>query len=132
LGLAVATAVCGGAPQTSEYVFVQDVGRFVGIDRGGVLYLGKLDAEGNFVQHEVYPGGKPLSAIPAYAPLTFFGTKPKQVYEYRSGRLIKGELTPDANFIPAIGSTVIGFEDYQYSPTAIPIWNLPGYFSKKD
>jgi hypothetical protein len=31
-----------------------------------------------------------------------------------------------------IGSAVIKFEDYQYTPDAIPIWNLPAYFLRRD
>jgi len=38
----------------------------------------------------------------------------------------------DGNFVPELGSKVIKFEDYKYEPDAIRIWNLPGYFMRRD
>ncbi len=52
------------------------------------------------------------------------------VYEYRSGRLIKGELDKEGNFLPDLPGKVIDFKDYRYSKTAIRIYNLPGSFVK--
>jgi hypothetical protein len=63
--------------------------------------------------------------------LTMNMGKSRQRYEFRSGRLIKGEFDADNNFVPEAGSTVISFKDYIFTPDAIPIWNLPGKFVKK-
>jgi uncharacterized protein (TIGR03067 family) len=38
----------------------------------------------------------------------------------------------EGNFVPEVGSTIIKFEVYKYDLDAIPIWNLPGTFMKKD
>ncbi|HEY8505421.1 MAG TPA: hypothetical protein VIL46_12630 [Gemmataceae bacterium] len=42
--------------------------------------------------------------------------------------LVPGELQPDGRFVPEAGGTIIPFADYEYRPTAPPIWNLPGRF----
>jgi hypothetical protein len=114
------------APEV-KFVFVQDTDRRVAIDRGDVELIGKLDEAGNFtekfkhVKHTFYSG-------PLYYRINSTDGKPRKVYEFRSGRLIKGELDTSGNFVPEVGSTVISFKDYKYSPDAIPIWNLPGKF----
>ena len=52
-------------------------------------------------------------------------TDPEEVYEFRSGRLIKGMLQESGNFIPELGSKIIDFKDYV--PNRQPrIYNLPG------
>jgi hypothetical protein len=55
----------------------------------------------------------------------------KNVYEFRSGRLIKGEIDAKGYFIPEIGSKVIDFKDYRYRKDGPRIWNLPGRFEKR-
>jgi hypothetical protein len=139
MGLVYTAAVgllIGYHPPEPEYVFVPDTTRWVMIERWvgkeprTVLLRGKLDAEGNFVQHAKYESII-LSCPPGCTLINSPGDSPKPVYEFRSGRLIKGQLMPDGNFVPDVGSTVIHFQDYRYSPDAIPIWNLPGYFKKK-
>jgi hypothetical protein len=37
----------------------------------------------------------------------------------------------DGTVVPDISPTVIRFTDDRYSPAAVPIRNLPGYFTKK-
>ena len=37
-----------------------------------------------------------------------------------------------AGFIPDVKKPVIGFADYVYTPQATPIWNLPGYYMRRD
>jgi len=69
------------------------------------------------------------SGIPATELLN--GRPEKNVYEFRSGRLIKGELDAKGHFIPEIGSKVIDFKDYHYRPDGPRIWNLPGRFEKR-
>jgi hypothetical protein len=54
------------------------------------------------------------------------------VYEFRSGRLIPGDIDDDGNFIPTVGGKIIDFKDYRYGPKAPKIYNLPGKFVKKE
>jgi uncharacterized protein (TIGR03067 family) len=131
---------CAPAPAPEEYVFVRDTDRWVGmvkkeirkgkISTAEIRLVGKLDANGDFTQ--VYRFETPPSMSPNYTLINLPGPKPKKVYEFRSGRLIKGELTTEGNFVPETSSTIIKFESYEFSPDAIPIWNLPGTFMKKD
>src|ERR1700687_3858084 len=121
---------CGPAPPPEEDVFVKDSDSWVAIGKVQVRLVGKLDANGEFTQTHRYEVGH--SKAPPYTLINFPGPKPKNVYEFRSGRLIKGELTTEGNFVPETSSTIIKFEDYEFSPDAIPIWNLPGTFMKKD
>ena len=39
---------------------------------------------------------------------------------------------PNGDFVPEIGSKVTRFADFKYSPEAPRIWNLPGYFLRRD
>src|SRR5258708_4917779 len=121
---------CAPAPLAEDYVFVKDTERWVGILRGKIRLVGKLDANGDFTQTYRLKG--PSSMMPPYSLINFPGPKPKKVYEFRSGRLIIGELTTEGNFVPEVDSTILKFEDYKYAPEAIPIWNLPGSFMKKN
>lgn len=50
---------------------------------------------------------------------------PEHVYEYRSGRLIKGLLHKTGNFVPELDSTVLDFKDYDPLRNS-RIYNLPG------
>jgi hypothetical protein len=115
-----------------EYTFVENTSRDVGVVRGQLLLVGKLDAAGNFVQSRQFPLGKPWSADGPMVMIINDYSVHKKVYEFRSGRLILGELADDGSFVPAAGSAVIKLEDYRHGPDAIPIWNLPGYFMKKE
>jgi hypothetical protein len=128
----ITLGIFGAGPSLDdEYVFVQDTERYVGVFRGQDFLLGKLNAEGDFIQTARYARDARLSQIPHYTGLNGLREKPIKAYEFRSGRLIKGELGTDGSFIPEAGSTVLLFKDYHYSPDAIPIWNLPGRFEKK-
>jgi hypothetical protein len=70
--------------------------------------------------------------MPKAKPINIWtGTRVK-CYEFRSGRLILGETLEDGRFVPEIGSEVIDFKDYKYSPSAIRIYNLPGSFVEVD
>jgi hypothetical protein len=53
------------------------------------------------------------------------------VYEYRSGRLVSGNLDTDGNFLPDVGAPVTDFQDYRPVPGARRIYNLPGRFVEK-
>jgi hypothetical protein len=132
LMIAVCVFTSGGAPvPVEQFEFVPNTARTVGFRRGGDMHFGTLDAAGNFQEQGRHQVFKPTSAsVPNY---TLIGAAPgRPVYEFRFGRLIKGAMDKSGNFIPEAGSVVLRFEDYRYSPTAIPIWNLPGYFKKKD
>ena len=103
------------APPPEPYVFVPDVSRLVGIYRGDLLLVGRLDAAGNFLQTERYKRGE----------------APKRAYEYRSEMLFRGVLDAEGHFVPEAGSKIIRFQEYKYDPDGPPIWNLPGRFVKR-
>src|SRR5262245_38136398 len=122
-----------GAPVPhEEYVFVQDLNRLVAVFQGKNELVGTLDADGNFLQLYRHQRGASVNHIPPSTPINFVLDKPKDVLEFRTGRLIKGQMTPKGSFVPELGSKVIRFEDYRYGPGATPIWNLPGYFKRVD
>jgi hypothetical protein len=116
-----------GQPK-ERYVFVENTDRWVEVHRGERVLLGKLDKNGDFVLEYNFRKGQPwnLGFVPTI--ITFPGMKPKKAFEFRSGLLIPGELQPDGRFVPEAGDKIISFKDYEYSPTARPIWNLPGVF----
>lgn len=119
-----------GEESGSEYVFVPNTDRRVGIIRGNLRLCGHLDTAGNFRELFRLKHGQPTSGGAWSETINWAGGS-RPVYEYRSGLLIKGEIHEDGNFVPEVGSTVIRLEDYRYSPDAIRIWNLPGWFVKK-
>lgn len=135
LGLSL---LAGGVPSDKklgevEYVYKQDLKRHVGLYRKGFVHLGHLDAQGNFLLDRKYSPfrfGSVPSGMPPYELIN--GKTGAQVYEYRSGRLIKGFLNSSGDFILDVGSRVIRFEDYHYSKDAPRIYNLPGKFIPKD
>lgn len=49
----------------------------------------------------------------------------EEVYEFRSGRLIKGTLQKTGNFVPELGSRILDFKDYD-PLSKRRIYNLPG------
>src|SRR5204862_8342563 len=89
--------------EDDQYDFVPNTERFVAIARGTSLFIGKLDSAGNFTQDCRWVGlkvGQKLGRLPAMELLTLRTLGSESVYEYRSGRLIKGELDKEGNFIP--------------------------------
>jgi hypothetical protein len=121
-----------GHQGADEYEYVKDTNQYVAIFRGEFRSIGKLDAAGNFDPDPRYhnvQGG--LSSVPAFIVLNRLHPRKERVYEYRSDRLILGELDEKGNFVPEIGSKVIEFKDYQYKKGAVRIYNLPGYYVKK-
>jgi len=132
--LVVSLAVSTPLPPEPNYQFVEDTTRFVGIERGKALVIGKLDRGGNFTADPRWQGltvGQPLSRVPPFQVLNFRRPGWIHVYEYRSGRLVKGELDDQGNFVPDLGSKVIDFKDYRYRSDGIMIYNLPGRFVQK-
>ncbi len=124
----------GAPPPQPEYRYVENTERYVGVHRGRQVFIGKLDHAGNFIRD---PGWDPLrlgagaSSVPPYDMINFRRPGLIHVYEYRSGRLVQGELDEQGNFVPAIGSKVIDFKDYHYGKDAPRIYNLPGRFEPK-
>ncbi|HSQ58725.1 MAG TPA: hypothetical protein VLM40_23590 [Gemmata sp.] len=118
-------------PPKGRYVFVQNTDRWVGVVRGNWHLVGKFDANGEFLQDMKLKKGQSYSAgIPPHGIINSSGhaTLSRKVYELRSGVLVPGEILPDGSFVPETGGKIIPFKDYNYSPTATPIWNLPGAF----
>jgi hypothetical protein len=124
-------------PSRAEYVYVEDPKAWVVMQRGGLRYWGHLDAAGNFLpdrNRTPYPVDGPLISG---APLARFANFPRggqeeQVYEFRSGRLIKGTLNKQGDFVPDAHAKVTSFGDYYYHSKAIRIYNLPGKFVAKE
>lgn len=59
--------------------------------------------------------------------------KSEPVYEYRSGRIIKGVLHDTGTFVPEVGSKVLDFKDYpvnEAGPPGLRVYNLPGVLRK--
>jgi hypothetical protein len=117
-------------PPKERYVFIENTDRWVGVSRGDWYLVGKLDKNGDFVHEHKLKNGQPSTLLPVHWIINSSGDarKSRKVYEFRSGVLIPGEITPDGYFVPEVGGKIIPFKDYQYSPTATPIWNLPGVF----
>lgn len=110
-----------------HYEFVPDTDRLVGLYHGDFETIGKLDAKGNF-----HPDPRMINIREgSYPQHAHINASPGPAYEFRSGRLILGDLDKEHNFIPKLDSKVIDFEDYKFSETAIRIYNLPGKFVKK-
>jgi hypothetical protein len=121
------------ASDTDEYEFVEDTSRWVMVIQGNTESIGKLDAGGNFIPEKKYfqlKKGQPRSVGPPYTLIN--GSAQKGVYEFRSGRLIPGDIDEECNFVPTVGGKIIEFKDYRYSPKAAKIYNLPGKFVKKE
>jgi hypothetical protein len=120
------------AQDTDEYQFVKNTDMYVAIIRGEAMSIGKLDAAGNFDPdphfHNIKGG---LSSSPPFRVMNELNPKKERVYEFRSERLILGELDEKGNFVPDVGSKVIEFKNYLYKKGAVRIYNLPGYYLKK-
>ena len=73
--------------------------------------------------------GEHPSSVPKYEVIN--GSAQKRIYEFRSGRLLLGEMDEEGNFIPTVGAKVTDFKDYIYSPQGPKGYNLPGKFVRK-
>jgi hypothetical protein len=115
-----------------KYRFVEDVTREVAVYQGEFVLLGKLDKYGEFQIES--KNLKNSTSLPQWRKIAINDPTPagKKVYEFRSGRLIKGEIKDDGSFVPDLGSKVVEFKDYKYSPDGIQIYNLPGRFVEAD
>jgi hypothetical protein len=131
-GAFVLSATISAPVPVSDYVFVQDTERTVYIVRGNSYLAGKLDAKGNFLQLGEYRFDNREVSIPFDRILNQTTVASKEVFEFRSGRLIRGHLMQNGKFLPAKGSAAISFLAYNYDPRGTPIWNLPGYFKLRE
>ena len=133
-----------GAPAPKiEYVYVLDTDRRVGFFQfppGFVVE--KLDASGRFHQLEAVDQRRsgshrmhlvdgvwldeeismPYTNISSWYP----------VYQLEDGELVPGRQDDGGGFKRDPGKKVIRFEDYVPGPGVMRIWNLPGYFMRRD
>jgi RNA polymerase sigma factor (sigma-70 family) len=92
------SAVQGPAEAGGEkYHFQEDLKRYVGLLRQGLVTLGHLDAKGNFIP---LPRVEPIDSRnpffgPVYTIINAPGRPDEPIYEFRSGRLIRGKLTDE-------------------------------------
>jgi hypothetical protein len=110
--------------------------------RGDTMELGNLDDAGDFIPDWGLP---PFPFVrPKLTQRHWFSGEPQpnyynlpregheeQVYEYRSGRLLKGVLLKSGTFVPELGSKVLDLKDYEPEWNARRIYNLPGHLRKK-
>src|SRR5207249_4083910 len=78
-------------PQDGDYVFVKDTNRRVAIIRGETFLIGRLTEDGIFLLEYQVGINQPTNMLPG-GIINFFGKQPVPVYEYRSDRLIRGEM----------------------------------------
>jgi hypothetical protein len=109
-----------------EFGHLSDEGEFIPdpdlpvVSRSGIIGPMKFDFYSEPRYYTV-----PAQAVPGRERQEKDG--PEEVYEYRSGRLIKGKLHLTGNFVPELGSKIIDFKDYDPSPPRQRrIYNLPG------
>jgi len=116
-----------------EYEYVAETSRWVMLVQGETESIGKLDATGNFTPDKrwfQFRKGQSLSSVPPNRVIN--EPAQKGIFEFRSGRLIPGDLDKDGNFVPTVGRRVVDFKEYRYGPKALNIYNLPGRFVKKE
>jgi len=113
--------------QQPQYTFHEDTSREVAMYRGNTILIGRLDKYGELqIESKTF---KDSITTPQFRNIAInLPTNGKKVYELRSGRLIKGEITEGGSFIPDLGTKVIDFKDYKYTPDGIQIYNLPGHY----
>jgi hypothetical protein len=107
------------------------------------MELGHLSDQGDFVPDyglPPYPLTKPAKQVVDRlthqpAPWTYNlpveGADREHVYEYRTGRLLKGVLLRNGTFVPELNSRVLDFKEYVPGAQALRIYNLPGRLTKK-
>ncbi|HEY1381904.1 MAG TPA: hypothetical protein VGF55_34205 [Gemmataceae bacterium] len=109
--------------------------------RGTAIVIGKLDAQGDFHESErddlrwtgpvvSQPDGSVWvqgHLIRPYSNITVRGP----AFEYRSETLVRGTMDTGV-FVADPKAPTIRFQDYKYSPKEPRIWNLPGYFMRRD
>jgi hypothetical protein len=117
-------------PAQEEYVFVPGMKGPVALLHDGNVIPGWVDSVGTFTSDPKYPPWK-AGASTTGRFFRIINGDPGTAYEYRSGRLILGEIDQKGNFVPGLGTKVIAFEQYKPGGNAPPIYNLPGRWVKK-
>lgn len=126
ISLVIQVGTLAGDPPSPQYKFVEDISRHVSLLSGDAIMYGHLDRRGNFVPRFSLRAGSGGSGLPPSQLIN--GSFGSQVYEFRSGRLVKGIIEKGGRFVPNLGTEIIDFKEYKFAPDAIPIYNLPGYF----
>jgi len=129
-----------------RWEFKQDLERSVGLLRGGLIFVGKLDEDGTFVfdpsktpldpkEMEAAKLDVPIINVPQTEPIRknhdgvyVTVTPPESVMEFRSGWLIRGKLTAEGDFVPDAYGKVTEFRSQWTGPGGVRIYNLPGRF----
>ena len=107
----------------------------VAVVRNGALYAAEIEPTGEIA----LVGAARLQAYQtdaAMIPCVYSGTgsrwiinytraTPRSVYEYRSGMLIPGSISPDGSFVPERGSKIVGIEEWGVTVPKLCIYNLP-------
>jgi hypothetical protein len=129
--------------KTLPFIFVEDIEREIEMIRGPDRFIrGKFDHFGNFIprapeskrtgpeapESKVFVANRPSLTAKDRAA----GPDKEAAYEFRSKVLIPGTLNAAGTFVPTIGEEIIEFKEYKYSPESRRIWNLPGYFMRRD
>lgn len=141
-----ANATWGQCADDSIFEFKPQAERLVRHQYNRVQSYKVIDANGNFIEPDrdrisllPFAGSAGGSGFQMEAvwimnqiPIVNMPARENElVYEFRSGGLVKGRLTDNGNFVPAVGSKVISFKDYRYDKDLLRIYNLPGIFVKK-
>jgi hypothetical protein len=122
-----------GAGNGEEYEFVEDTTPLIEVIHGRTVSIGKLDAAGNFIPDKRYfQAFRTDRGVTGSPPGTLINWAQKRVYEFRSGRLVPGDIDGMGHFIPTVGGRIIDFKDYRYSSKAPKIYNVPGEFVRKE
>jgi hypothetical protein len=129
-----APSISRGAPaRPVEYVFFPLSHRAVAYQRGDWIYDGTLDGSGGFHLREKFPWsetghlfGNRIMGHRKHIP------DHEKACEFRSRRrLVPGTMTSEGQFVADPAGKAIWLDDYHYGQDW-PIWNLPGYFVRKD
>src|SRR5207245_11257081 len=122
----------------AQYLFVPYAKDQVVAFQGHEWVVGRLDADGNFEEEFPYRVDRsnslrsPPFRLLALCQCDRFDHR-IPAYEFRSGRLIKGEQLGDGSFVPELGSEVKMLSEYRVGDQKeLPIWNFPGMLMPKE
>lgn len=125
--------------QDQKWVYIEDTTiRYYHHIGSGIWCEGTLNQRGVF-KADINDLDKALEAHKnkverkgPFAPRLLEARKPNEkVYEFRSGILIPMIIDEKRGLIPDIAVDIISFKNYQYTPEARRIYNLPGKFELK-
>jgi hypothetical protein len=120
----------------ARYEFHPLPNRVVAIETDEQLTLGTLTTEGEFKVKSRFDFQKTEGGLtsllysgPPYTALNSTAVASENtVYELRKKTLVPGRLSWTGVFTADPKKESIPFEQYQFTPSAPPIWNLPGVF----